>query len=264
MTTFILNNMYNLGPIKASGIVGLVSTVALPNNLAVAAFCGSFAGMAKMAVVPSYFASGVLGLICAGMILLFDSQKWLVGVGGRLGFIAQMACTTEFLLASVLMGTTGGPGVALVGTTPLNYQQLIKQLPRVASLTVFGALFMKWWKHAFEGRCAQLSNLVGPASATGLIAGLAFPPAVAGPIFCGSFVAMAAPSKLPTLMSVIWASILAGAAQQTLAGVLLGGWGGKLGTAALIGVLAYRGVIKIIPREKLETQMGANNMKVPR
>ena len=261
--TFVLNNSLNLGPVKASSLVGLVSTLILPLPLAIAAFCGSFAGMATMNVIPGLGASSVLGLVCAAMITLFDRQKWLVGVGGRLGFIAQCSCTTQFLIASLLFGAPPAPA-ALVGSTPLNFSKLATQLPMVASLTVAGALAMRYWRHLMEDKSARLTNVVGSVSIIGLAAGLALPPALAGPVFCGSFVAMAAPTKLPTLMSLVWASILAGAAQQSLAGVMLGGWGGKLGTAALMGVLAYRGLAKVVPDEKLVTKMGINNMKVPR
>ena len=263
VATFVLNNSLNMGPVKASSIVGLLSACVLPQQYAIAAFCASFAGMAKTAVIPSVAASGVLGLVCAAMLTLFDQKKWLVGVGGRLGFVAQLACTTQFLIASLLFGTPAAPA-ALVGSTPLNFRILAAQLPMVASLTVGGALFMRYWKYLLASKSKRLSSLVGSVSVTGLLAGLALPPSMAGPIFCGSFVAMAAPTKLPTLMSLVWASILAGAAQQSLAGVMLGGWGGKLGTAALMGVLAYRGLAKIVPDENLETKMGVNNMKVPR
>ena len=50
---------------------------------------------------------------------------------------------------------------------------------------------------------------------------------------------MSAPAKLPTYGALLGASIMGAVSQQSLAGVLLGGWGGKLGTAALIGVLSY-------------------------
>ena len=50
---------------------------------------------------------------------------------------------------------------------------------------------------------------------------------------------MSAPTKLPTYGALLGASIMGAVSQQSLAGVLLGGWGGKLGTAALMGVLSY-------------------------
>jgi hypothetical protein len=59
---------------------------------------------------------------------------------------------------------------------------------------------------------------------------------------------MSAPTKLPTYGALLGASIMGGLCQQSLAGVLLGGWGGKLGTAALMGVLSYRGLANVAER----------------
>jgi hypothetical protein len=57
---------------------------------------------------------------------------------------------------------------------------------------------------------------------------------------------MAAPEELPTMMSIVSAATLAGLAQLALDGFFLGGWGGKLGTAALIGVLLYRIPVRLL------------------
>ena len=89
--TYIVNNQYNLEPVLGSSVVALASAIALgPNRpvMQLAALCGSFAGMARQAVIPSPAAAVVLGLVCSYMIRLFDRQKWLIGKGGRLGFIA--------------------------------------------------------------------------------------------------------------------------------------------------------------------------------
>lgn len=237
--TFILNNYLSLGPVKSSSIAGLIATMILPEKLAIAAFCGSFAGMARMAVIPSLGASALLGMVCAAMLTLFDKQKWLLGVGGRLGFIAQCACTTQFLVSSLLVGAPEAPA-ALIGNPILpNPTNLMRQIPFISAYTVVGALFMRFWKFLLANKSERLANSVGAVGATGLLAGVVLPASVAGPIFCGSFVAMAAPTKLPTRKSLIGASILAALSQQSLAGIMLGGWGGKLGTAALMGVVSY-------------------------
>ena len=62
--------------------------------------------------------------------------------------------------------------------------------------------------------------------------------------FCGSFVAAVSPSSLPSLLALVVASVLAGLSQLDLTGLLVGGWGGNLGTAALIVVVGYRRMIK--------------------
>jgi hypothetical protein len=167
-----------------------------------------------------------------------------VGVGGRLGFIAQCACTTQFLISSLFLAPVAP--AALIGSGPLDFKTLATQLPKVAGFTVAGALFMRLWKQLFAGKNSRLANSVGAVSATGLLASSILPASVAGPIFCGSFVAMSAPTKLASTKALVLASLLAGAAQQSLAGVMLGGWGGKLGTAALMGVLAYTQLEKLV------------------
>ncbi|KAL3894361.1 MAG: hypothetical protein SGARI_007770, partial [Bacillariaceae sp.] len=53
LLTYYLNNFTPLGPVKASSVVGIAASLALPLPLALAAFCGSFAGMAKPAVIPA-------------------------------------------------------------------------------------------------------------------------------------------------------------------------------------------------------------------
>ena len=240
--TFLINNYLNLGPIKASSIIALAASLVLPEKLALAALCGSFAGMAKLAVIPGgILASAVLGLLCAAALTLFDHKKWLIGMGGRLGFIAQTACTTQFIITSLLAGGAT-ESAALVGRVA-SWPKVASQLPQVTTFTVVGALFMKYWKEFFAKKSPvhfqRLSTSVAAVGATGLVASFLLPASLAGPAFCGSFVTMSAPTKLPSLLSLIGASALAGLSQQAIAGIMLGGWGGRLGTAAFLGVLSY-------------------------
>eukprot|EP00966_Prymnesium_polylepis_P144339 3332817-Prymnesium_polylepis.1 len=53
LSTWALHNSWGLTPVAASAAVGVVSGVLLPAPLAVAAYCGSFAGMATTTVVSS-------------------------------------------------------------------------------------------------------------------------------------------------------------------------------------------------------------------
>jgi hypothetical protein len=198
--------------------------------------------MAKLAVIPGGMpASAVLGVLCAAALTLFDRKKWLIGMGGRLGFIAQSACTTQFIITSLLMGGAT-ESAALVGRVT-SWPKVASQLPQVTTFTVLGALFMKYWKEFFTKKTPvhfqRLSTSVAAVGATGLVASVLLPASLAGPAFCGSFVAMSAPTKLPSLLSLVGASALAGLSQQAMAGIMLGGWGGRLGTAAYLGVLSY-------------------------
>lgn len=196
--TYALNNIYNLGPIRASSITALLSALLLSEKLAIAATCGSFAGMARMAVIPMFGASILLGGTCASMMALFDRQKWLLGVGGRLGFIAQCACTLQFIVSSLFISTSAGTG--LVGTYP-SIGKLLKPLPSVALFTAIGAFFMSLWKQAMAEQMKKpknteiesnlyqrLSGSCAAVGATGLLASLALPAAAVGPAFCGSFI----------------------------------------------------------------------------
>jgi hypothetical protein len=257
LTTYYLNTFTPLGPIQASSVVGIATCLVMPLPLALAAFCGSFAGMAKSAVIPAGgFSVLVLGVVCAGMKGMFEQQKWFLGVGGRLGFIAQCACTLQFVVSSLLLKqpiVSSTATATLVGSFGDPFQVLTR-LPAVCASTVAGALFMSFWKEAMAEKVLQkkvddkkqvkiyerLSNSVAAAGVTGLLAATLFPTSVAGPAFCGSFIAMSAPSKLETYGSLIGASLMGGVCQQAMSGVLLGGWGGRLGTASLLGVLSYR------------------------
>jgi len=268
--TYVLNNHrnFNLGPIKASCTVGLLSAIFLPQSLVVPTFGGSFAGMARVAVIPSgIFPPLILGLLCSTMINIFDERKWFVGIGGRLGLMAQLACTIQFILSTALVGhrfpivvSPAGGGAKLVDLAAYatwTKQRWISLLP-LCSSTVLGALFMNTWKEAFtaksnqsieemgpflSGIACRLSTPVAAVGVTGLImmSSIFSRSSIVGPAaLCGAYVAMSSPQKIETHGELIGASIMAGICQWMLSGVLLGGWGGKLGTASLIGVLLYR------------------------
>jgi hypothetical protein len=76
--------------------------------------------------------------------------------------------------------------------------------------------------------------------------GSLLPASAAGPVFCGSLVAMSAPIRLPTYHALFGASLMAGVCQQSITGLLVGGWGGKLSTGALLGVVSYQGLAKAL------------------
>jgi hypothetical protein len=253
--TFILHNFVSLGPIKASSLTALLATLVLPENFARAVLCGSFAGMASLKVIPGIGHGLALGLTCAAIMAFFDKQKWLVGTGGRLGFISQCACTLQFIVACMFLLPPSEVG--LVSSYP-KFSKLLAGCPRVAFFTAVGAFFMSFWKevvgvkakNAYNTESAsriynRLSNPVAAVGGTGLLATLLLPASAAGPVFCGTFIAMSAPEKIQTYGGLLGASIMGGVCQQSLAGVFVGGWGGKLGTAALMGVLSYNKLMQL-------------------
>ena len=255
LTYALHNQLTTMGAVQASGLVGIASTLLLPEKLALAALCGSFAGMAKVAVVPTLCSAGILGVVCAGVLHFFDRMKWFIGYGGRLGFVSQCACTLQFLvfkygqniwqasesMQRLLGETLPAAMIAEFGLyEQMTLNQIKAQVPPLVACTIAGALFMRIWKHFTRKLPSKLSNSVAAVGMTGLLGGMYLPASIAGPAFCGSFVSMASPAILPSLSSLVLASVLAGLCQLGLTGLLIGGWGGKLGTSALLGVVGYR------------------------
>lgn len=97
--------------------------------------------------------------------------------------------------------------------------------------------------HAVAVTCKRLSTSVAAVSATGLLATF-FPMISPGPAFCGSLIAMSSPLRIETYGGLVGASLMGGLCQIALSSVLLGGWGGKLGTASSLGVLGFRAIRK--------------------
>ena len=259
VVTYIVNNQYNMGPVMGSSLVALASAVVLgPSRpvLQLAALCGSFAGMARHAVIPTPAAAVVLGLVCSYMIRLFDRQKWLIGKGGRLGFIAQVACTSTFValrfglrvipnsISSLLVPVLGEvvAPAALVDLSlyrSLSVSGICATLPPMILSTIAGAFSMLYFKEcASKLSLPRLATPTAAVGATGAIAALVSP-AAAGPAFIGSFVAMSAPTVLENRKALAAASALSAVGWVGMTGLLLGGWGGKMGTAALLGVIMY-------------------------
>lgn len=251
VATFGLHNYLSVfNSIAASGLVGLVSGLVLPQYMALAAFCGSFAGMATLQVIPSVVAAISLGFFCALVVLVFDYKGFLLGIGGRLGFIALCACTMHFVLSIIVVAPSPEASLVDISSFPSIEEFFPIKLFRVLSTTIVGSIFMKLWRLTFarlEGSLAKcMAHSVVASSATGILVAWTLPLWATGPVYCGSFVPMAAPEELPTMMSIVSAATLAGLAQLALDGFFLGGWGGKLGTAALIGVLLYRIPVRLL------------------
>ena len=105
--------------------------------------------------------------------------------------------------------------------------------------TIAGAFSMLYFKeYASKLSLPRLATPTAAVGATGAIAALVSP-AVAGPAFIGSFVAMSAPTVLANRKALAAASALSAVGWVGMTGLLLGGWGGKMGTAALLGVIMY-------------------------
>ena len=89
VVTFILSNHFQLGPVVASGLVGVLGAQVLAEERQLQLYLGAFVGMSSALRFPKF-----LPLILAGALggVLFELLKeaWS-GVGGRLGTLAATA-----------------------------------------------------------------------------------------------------------------------------------------------------------------------------
>ena len=276
--------VWGAGPVMGSAAIALAAAILLgPGRptLQLSALCGSFAGMARLAVVPGFASSAVLGAACALALAAFDRGGWLVGRGGRLGFIAQVACTGTYLLlrhgVPLLPAPFGGflgTGTLASGPSALIDRAMYGDLPSwigaaaaeaawpLIPSAVLGAFAMRAWMAAARGAedvvggegpagwaARRLGTPTAAVGATGALSALLLPPAGAGMAYVGSFVAMSAPSVLGGGWALGLASALSAVAWAIpMKGLLLGGWGGKMGTAALVGVLSYDALRPVVDR----------------
>lgn len=224
-----------------------------------AAFCGTFAGMGSRALVPSWQAAlGLGGLTSFLFEWLMHRKSMFLGLGGRLGFAAFIASSSIGVIQSVPTGVT--------------ISSLFSKNIQATTL-----LFMAFW-HALGSVATIVLREVSDdfaaadpvrASATvGLIGALLLENKTAAlGLYGGSFVGMSAPSRLlhgvvpgspagnfnqkNTKLSLITSFAVAGAIGGVVHGAAIdlgwwpGGWGGKAGFFALIGVMIYRGLSKM-------------------
>ena len=248
------------GPVASSSVVGLAAGLTLPTPFATAAFCGTFAGMSSRVIAPRITDAAVLGGAAAAILAALDASntRLLKGVGGRLGTVAALsvlasvAATAELRAAGLLWrpslaAAAAAPKALLptVGATVLGSAATRLWARRLAALLLVGttsSLVAPSADSRREALARRFSNPVASASVVGLFSGLALGPtrpALAAPVFAGTFVAMSAPDTLASTRALLGAAALAGFAQAGLAAVCVGG-GGKLGAAAAIGVTLLR------------------------
>ncbi|WP_027338951.1 hypothetical protein [Halonatronum saccharophilum] len=91
--TYVLSVRFNKGPVLSSAIVGLLAGIVLPliygdlgTQLALMAFCASFAGMSSKDILDNEFLVLISGIITA-LIFIFTTP-YLGGLGGKLGMTA--------------------------------------------------------------------------------------------------------------------------------------------------------------------------------
>lgn len=87
--TWMLNHHFGLGPIVASGLIGVVAALFIPGALAGIAYTSSFVGMSSLTVLPSFFIA-LLGGLIAGIVIIATTEVY-AGIGGKGGTTAAAA-----------------------------------------------------------------------------------------------------------------------------------------------------------------------------
>lgn len=98
--TYFLSVTLELGPMVASGLVGLLASLFLPTDLAIVAYTAAFAGMSAGFVLLNYYMVSLTGLL-VGVIFII-TQPIYQGFGGKLGTIAACSVIITVLIFSVL------------------------------------------------------------------------------------------------------------------------------------------------------------------
>lgn len=251
--TWAGQHMLGLGAVPAASLIGLVGGVALPTPAwRLPMFAGTFVGMSSTALIGGLPRSVVIGALAGGIVLplLLDGRKVCVGRGGRLGFAATLSSIVSYCMTSFgSPGAASGACSAAVLLGPLARPLLAPSLVVLAG-SIVGALATKGWMdlvpRASTALAGRVGNSVSASSMIGLLSCFS-PAAWRAPIFIGSFVAMSAPTVLPSYRHLAGAGAFAGAAHALLGTSLLaGGFGGRLGTSALIGVVGYERLLAAV------------------
>ncbi len=222
--SYYLNHSLSLGAVVASSLVGLVGGLLLP-SLAIAIYCGSFAGM-----VSSLLASDPLSVIAIAFIsslfFVFGSETYK-GFGGKLGATAYFATFITSIFFKTFSDTMTDT------TISLRYDIFI--------VFIIGSLGTYYINDRYDISVVVASSLLG------LTFGLIFPnifdngQSMAVALFCGTFIGMSSTSKLSTWISVMLASII-GTIIYLYTAPYFAGLGGKLGLIAFGSTISTAGL----------------------
>lgn len=227
--TYLSSVHLGLSSVVVSGIVGLAVAIFIP-KYAAPAFCGSFAGMSSIFLLP--ITEMLIAAIFTGIIYII-AKNTLNGFGGKFGTIAFSAC----LITALITGKT------------VFFPEIIE--------TGQVLLFL-----AFSISSAVLTYMLsvrvktGPVIASGFVgimAGIWLPEifpvsgsALAVMVFCSSFIGMSSPKRLENEFKAAAAGLVAGIA--FIYSTSIQGTGGKLGTLAFGSVLAIYGITMLSKR----------------
>ncbi|WP_336001254.1 hypothetical protein [Halorientalis halophila] len=225
VVTYWLAVYGGVGPVVAAAAVGLAAGLAFSER-DVAAYCGSFVGMASPSVFPTAAAVLVAGVVSG--VAFVAARESFGGVGGKLGTLALFGVAT----------TVAVTGFDYAAGTVIRWPEA----PPVVAVAVMGAVATVVLSLRLE-----LGPVVGSAL-VGLVAGVAFPliaPAtgatLAAVAFCASFVGMSSADRLGDERHAALAGALSGVV-FVLVSPALAGAGGKLGTVAFVSCVSLVGL----------------------
>ncbi len=261
LLTWFLQRQYT--NVMASSALTLITCMCFNNKaLTQAAFCGTFAGMASMTIIPTWQYALSLGVITSVLYeVLIGAKNAFVGIGGRLG-------ATAFIGSLIMAFVQSTPtGISLSSMMKSNVLSLL-QTKIVLSMTLWHAIGSVGTILLREiGDDTTAKDPVRASAIMGLIGSLfLYKNKVAAlALYGGSFVGMSAPNRLLhglggkeypkiTPFALFIAFGVAGALGGLIHGLsielgfFIGGWGGKAGFCAFLGCLSYRAFMTIISK----------------
>jgi hypothetical protein len=244
LSAWLLQSNWKLAsPLVAAVVVGLTSAPLSP----LAAFqaplyCGAFAGTTSLCIVKDPGTMLGLAVICATMFETFERKKLFPGKGGRLGMCATLSSALLTLLcgkmhlrkevgaffakvAAWLTAVAADPSL-VVGAGQLCVPAFVAAS---SGAVISTALRRRGWAPVSASALCGALGTLGIGGGTG------------GLFYMGSFIGMSANAndkEAAPFVTQILAANLAALFFLAFGQFVLAGVGGKLGAAALLGVLA--------------------------
>ncbi len=216
LVTYVISVDLELGAVTASGLVGLLGALILPQQ-AVPVYCGSFVGMTSALLLAGYPDVLLAGGIAGGVYVL--TTGILPGFGGKLGTIAFTGTVSTGLILQRRFIFTEIP------EPPLSWAVVV---------CATAAAVLTYWLSVDRGHGPVIGS-----SVVGLLGGLLLPPwlpetgaTLAVVAICASFTGMSSSSRIPDYLWMTLAGFITSII-FVFSMPILGGAGGKLGTIAL-------------------------------
>jgi len=231
LVTYILSHDFGLGAVIAACMVGILANLLFPLYEG-AIYCGAFVGMSSNDLFFTHLELFLAALV-AGVVMVI-ARNVFKGLGGKLGALA-------------LIGTfSAGLGLAR--------EFIFQPLPN--GMTIFYIIFFSVFITPLT-YYLNISRQHGPVMASaiiGLLGGLLLPiilpesgEFLAVVVICASFIGMTLQSRCISFWKMATAGLVMGIV-IIYATPLLGGAGGKLGSIALIAILAICGYHSLFKR----------------